>query len=400
MGIPVVLSFGMGWDSTEILLEWLANPSLRDFDLVDLCVLTSQVGHEFDDTKQLMEHEVYPRLAHHRIRTVQVARAGPAQRDGIVVLSDTRVPSACHTGGAYTLGDELLTAGTVPQYAKNGRRCTIHQKGWVLDSWLQREFSARQQPYRHIIGYNADEMRRVERDRSYSLVGHPTEYPLVEWQQGREEVERNVTRLLGKGKTLAKSACVFCPFSFARADVLRRYRRFPDAAAYALFLEHVSLALNPRMTLFKNQALWDVIKADGNSEALCRATAQLDSCEWALYRVQRLWYGRKAEPAKKGLAYRKTIAAAKGSRAEMLALLYQQASDYGVPVLKEAGSCRVYLRRPDQTYPTAEDFFVAAPATVADKCRASFDHRWWEVTHAPRQLAMSLAEGVPCQEHG
>ena len=39
MGQPVVLSYGLGVDSTAILLRWPSEPSSRDFDLVDLTVV-------------------------------------------------------------------------------------------------------------------------------------------------------------------------------------------------------------------------------------------------------------------------------------------------------------------------------------------------------------------------
>ena len=35
-----VLSYGLGLDSTAVLLRWLADPSSRDFDLSDLVVIT------------------------------------------------------------------------------------------------------------------------------------------------------------------------------------------------------------------------------------------------------------------------------------------------------------------------------------------------------------------------
>ena len=42
-GSTVVMSYGMGVDSTAILLRWLADPSSRDFDLQDLVV--AALGH-------------------------------------------------------------------------------------------------------------------------------------------------------------------------------------------------------------------------------------------------------------------------------------------------------------------------------------------------------------------
>lgn len=43
---PVILSYGMGVDSTAILTRWLLEPWSRDFGLEDLVVLTAQTGDE------------------------------------------------------------------------------------------------------------------------------------------------------------------------------------------------------------------------------------------------------------------------------------------------------------------------------------------------------------------
>lgn len=41
----VVLSFGLGLDSTSLLMRWLADPASRDFDLSELAVVTAMTGH-------------------------------------------------------------------------------------------------------------------------------------------------------------------------------------------------------------------------------------------------------------------------------------------------------------------------------------------------------------------
>lgn len=46
----VVMSYGMGVDSTAILLRWLIEPASRDFDLKDLVVVTAHTGDEFEQT--------------------------------------------------------------------------------------------------------------------------------------------------------------------------------------------------------------------------------------------------------------------------------------------------------------------------------------------------------------
>ena len=45
-----VLSWGLGADSTAILLRWLHEPASRDFDLDKLVVVTAHTGNEYTDT--------------------------------------------------------------------------------------------------------------------------------------------------------------------------------------------------------------------------------------------------------------------------------------------------------------------------------------------------------------
>jgi hypothetical protein len=123
--MKTVLSFGMGVESSALLLSWLERPESRDFDLErDLIVLTSQTGAEFPDSAQLVSQHLLPRMRERNVRYVQVARAGHLEADGIKVLSDTREPSEVHIQGAYTLTEELKSAGTVPQFSGN-RTCSF-----------------------------------------------------------------------------------------------------------------------------------------------------------------------------------------------------------------------------------------------------------------------------------
>jgi hypothetical protein len=123
---PVVLSYGMGTESSAILLRWLHDPATRDFDLRDLVVLTSMTGDEFPDTGRLVTTHVLPRLRAAHVRLVQVARAGPRQADGVIILDDSRAPSVLYLEGAYPLAKELRAAGTTPQLAHGRRLCSLH----------------------------------------------------------------------------------------------------------------------------------------------------------------------------------------------------------------------------------------------------------------------------------
>lgn len=47
----VVLSWGLGEDSTAILLRWLEDPTSRDFELNELVVVSAMTGNEWESTR-------------------------------------------------------------------------------------------------------------------------------------------------------------------------------------------------------------------------------------------------------------------------------------------------------------------------------------------------------------
>jgi len=162
----VVVSYGMGVDSTALLLHWL-DDGFADLGggqtapLSDVVVITAMTGDEWPDTSLLVEMHVLPRMAAAGVRYVQVARRGATQADGIAVLDDSRLPIRLFAaGGGWALSDELLTAGTLPQVAHGRRLCSLKWKGWPLDTWLAGELG--EGPYHHVLGFNADERRRAE----------------------------------------------------------------------------------------------------------------------------------------------------------------------------------------------------------------------------------------------
>lgn len=69
-----------------------------------------------------------PVLRRHRVRLVEVARAGPSEADGIVILQDTRKPTKLHADpdkyGFFSLSQEHRRNGVMPQLG--GRRlCSV-----------------------------------------------------------------------------------------------------------------------------------------------------------------------------------------------------------------------------------------------------------------------------------
>jgi hypothetical protein len=201
----VLGSYGMGADSTAVVLRWIDRPELAPCPLAGLTLVTAMTGDEWPVTGYLVTEHIVPRLAEHGIRYVQLARAGPRQSDGVVVLDDSRAPEVVHLGGAYTLSQEMLAAGTVPQYG-GCRRCSLKAKGWVIDTWASADLGG--EPYLHVMGYEAGEAGRIVKDRRYDTAQRTGVYPLQEWGWTRADCESYIHDVTGVW--WPKSACTYC----------------------------------------------------------------------------------------------------------------------------------------------------------------------------------------------
>ncbi|MGH9843547.1 MAG: hypothetical protein ACREEM_32820, partial [Blastocatellia bacterium] len=334
---------------------------------------------------------ILPRMRAHDIRYVQVARAGHLESDGIVVLDDTREPRTVYLDGAYKLSDELRAAGTLPQYA-GAHRCSIKFKAWTIQKWIAQELAG--EPYRHAIGYNAEEQRRIEKSdlafaerepvrvafgfnanegerigkaRAYDTPLRRGWYPLAEelgWD--RDACQRYLKEITGE--TFLRSACTFCPFNNLKEDGIARLRRHPEKVAEALLLEYQSLCLNPRGTLYRNRTLLSIIVANHHAETLRHFRMRLEEAEYALYRVRRIYNAP-------GRADRAVERLETGSRGEMNNRFERISSSLGVRVEHDIRYGYVREREPD-CYPAVEEFFVVAPAAIESKTRYGFD--WFE----------------------
>ncbi|OHU75721.1 hypothetical protein BKG84_27320, partial [Mycobacteroides chelonae] len=340
-----------------MLLRWLEEPSSRDFDLQELVVVSSMTGHEFDSTRRAVDAHVLPRLRAHSVRFVQIARSQRRTTragDGIVVLDDSREPQFLYADGAYTLGQEMLSAGTIPQ--RGGMRaCSIHSKGDCLDPVIARITQGR--PYRHAIGFEANERARAEKDRRYNTAVRTGFYPLQTWGWSREDCQRYVVDLVGV--PFPKSACGFCPFAMSsesgRSRQVERYRQEPAMGAEALFLEFVARSLNPAQTLIENSSAAEMVAAAGLHEVQEQFEVLLKRTGWALYEVRRLT--RSGRDGKRGITARSVRVAATGTRTEMAAALAVQP---GRRVEGADGVVRHILR--ERSSDKVDHLFVAAPA--------------------------------------
>jgi hypothetical protein len=397
------MSNGLGVESVAILLRWLEEPATRDFALEDLTVITAMTGKEWPDTQRDFEQHVLPRFRKHGVRFVQVARAGHLEADGIVVLDDSRNPTRLYIEGAYTLTDELLTAGTVPQFGAE-HRCSLKFKAFVIETWLKQNLS---HSIRHSFGYNAeevdriaksdaaiarvtfgfnsDETERVERGKKYNgpvRIGH---YPLPEWGWNREKCLDYIWAVTGV--RWMKSACVYCPFARISAELINRQKAFPADIADSMVLERVALAMNPRGQLYSTAPLYEVVTNSGNEQAIKLFGERMGSVPWAVYRVRRIYHAKPIY-AQKGT--RKRIVGhdqKKKGRVQRCVERLQEfptrdaaydqlmkiATVKGVPPQGRHGLSYVQIQECASRYPGIEDYFVAAPAVVETKARYGVD---------------------------
>lgn len=314
---PTVLSYGLGADSTAILLMFLADPAAHGLepDLSDLIVVHAITGDEFVDSLDYVNRLVLPLLRARSVRLVQVCRGGKSDTDGVLVLDDSRTPRRIHAAGPWRLSDELRAAGTVPQLANGQRRCSIRFKGWVLDNWAAAEFGAR--TFRRVIGYHADELGRAEKDTAIQrrlnteagrTICEP-HYPLILARMDRAAVEAYV--LASLGEPIKKSYCAMCPFSGVCASRDRheeRLRAHPHVAADVLRMEYVSMALNEQMSLYgpAGSLYWRLTEDGRNRAVLDAFQTGLDQTPYAVYEIRRItfvgrtkdcrrWHGKKCD---------------------------------------------------------------------------------------------------------
>lgn len=399
----VVLSYGLGVDSTALLLRWLEEPESRDFDLSDLLVVTSMTGDEWPRTGELVEEHVLPRLREAGIRYAQVARGGAKQAAGIAVLDDSAAPEQLHIAGAYKLSDELIAAGTIPQAGGN-RRCSMKFKGWVIDTYLAKhapmatrhafgfeagevtraQRCAEHMPGRLAFGFEMAEAARAQRAKEYDTPHRIAEFPLIDWGWEREDCSRYIEEVTGVADW-PKSACVYCPFALTskagRERTMRRYDTRPESALEALMLERRSLCLNPRGGLIAGDRLADLV-ADLRPSIAAVFEERLSETPHAVYEVRRIWRAQAQNPEKVANVNRDLRVLAAGTRAECEALVRERGD-----IDSSDGIERVYVRRRGRTLPAREHFVAAGPAGAVEKALPSFNSWWGELDH--RQLALA-----------
>lgn len=376
-GIKVVLGYGLGVDSTAILLRWLYEPWTMPCKPEKLLVVTAMTGNEWDLTGKLVREHILPLMRAHGIRYVQLARGGPSRAsDGYVILSNSDCPDELYIKGCYKLGDEMNDNGTVPQVGGT-RKCSIKAKGEVIDDFIIDALGGRD--FLHVIGFEANEISRAIRDAKYNTgsrvkKGSPANrtgsYPLIEWNWNRGACEAYITEKTGVA--WIKSACTFCPFALANREgqgrVLNMISCEPDSGIGALTLEYRSKALNPTQGLIKNGSMLDLIRKAGRHNEMLRAWgAQMGAMEWRIYEVQRVAMPTQDDETK-GVWNRSVRSIAAGTRQAMLQDLGELAAAEDAEVEKdELAVSRAWTTRRNEGFPCYERLYVVAPAGANDK---------------------------------
>ena len=335
-------------------------------------------------------------MREHGIRYVQLARHGHLEAAGITVLEDSSSPSQVYQQGDYRLSDELRSNGTVPQFGGE-HRCSLKFKAFVIETRLRQHQTG---PVRHAFGYNATEPRRVaecqsatarrvafgfnreeqtriERTIRYDSSARESFFPLVEWGWNREDCLAYLKAVFGI--IWQKSACVECPFNALKADAVERHRRHPEQVAEAMLLELLSLALNPRGTLYPKKSLIQITLASGDANAASAFHALLHGSQWSVYRVRRIYHAGKADglpdPKKKGIADRAVeLLHTFSSREEANRSLGLLAASLGLQMEISRGLRYAYQERRGSEYPAREEFYTVAPSHVQTKARYGIEH--------------------------
>ena len=157
--------------------------------------------------------------------------------------------------------------------------------------------------------------------------------------------------------------------------------RHPEEAATTMLMEHLAIALNPRMSLYPGgQRCRELVARSENIAALSRYRQLLDTTPWALYHVERIYH-------RPGLTDRRLTTIQTGSAEIVTTALYALAHDRGLPVDCDEHDVtpRAYVRQRGDGYPTLEEMYVVGPALAKDKSRKRFANEW---TARTQQLRM------------
>lgn len=213
---PLVVSYGMGVDSTAMLVGLAARGERPDL------VLFADTGSEKPET-----------MAYKPVIEAWLARVGFPQL--------TVVKNPCPRTGDTSLEDNVRRNETLPSLAFGRKGCSLRWKVEPMDAFVGRWAPARAAWAQgakvvRAIGYDAGpaDSKRAWKLTDSSDGRYTYRYPLREWGWARE---RCVAEIAAAGLPVpVKSACWFCPAS-KRAEVEWLRARHPDLYERAVSLE-------------------------------------------------------------------------------------------------------------------------------------------------------------------
>ena len=243
---PLVVAYGMGVDSTAILIQ------LNRLGIRPGLILFADTGNEKAETYVYME-VIQEWLAKVKFPKVQTVRYVP---------KDFK-----HWPPYYSLGENCFTNGTLPSLAFGFKSCSLTWKGAPqgeeCDSWWRAmQHWTTGGKVRKIIGYDSSPR---DRKRFAHAVGmedpkYDYWYPGIEWDWDRDRCEEEIRReglpgwkdktgqeWVRKGGVPVKSACYFCPAT--QMDELQYHKKL-----YLRYIIIMEARAEPRLT--KIEGLW------------------------------------------------------------------------------------------------------------------------------------------------
>lgn len=205
---PVVIAFGGGTNSTALLVGMHERGQRPDL------ILFADTGNEKPHT--------YEHVA--------------AVSDWCKSIGFPEILTVRKGGSAETLEQVCLRLKVLPSIAYGFKTCSQRFKGEpqnvYVNNWGHARFAwALGLRVVKLIGYDADEPQRA---KPYSDAKFDVQYPLIEWDWGRDECIAAIARA-GLPQP-GKSACFFCPSS-KKHEILDLQKNHPDLYERAVQME-------------------------------------------------------------------------------------------------------------------------------------------------------------------
>lgn len=230
-GVPLVISYGLGVDSTAALV------GLKDRGIRPDLILFADTGSEKQETYDYLP-VIQEWLKRVGFPAVEVVR--------------NEVKDFKHWPPYRTLGENCLTNGTLPSLAFGFKSCSLKWKVAPQERYAKTWGPARATwrqggQVRKVIGYDAGpkDRRRYAQAQGVEDKRYSYWYPLIDWGWDRDQCKA-VIRAEGL-PVPPKSACYFCPAT--QPEELHEFRK-----VYLRYIVIMEARARPR--LLKVDGLW------------------------------------------------------------------------------------------------------------------------------------------------